>query len=170
MKSIIKNRDGFSLLEIMLVVAITGILATLAVSSMQTMSLRQQKNAAADEIAALLNQGRFLARGSARQVTLTVNTVSAMPGGSIVATIGAPVNWSKSVNLGANSDYNIVGLWDANPGTSTFTILPKGFIMPEGAVSPAGFSLRVRDREYAENGQQVTITVGILGDVTVTGS
>jgi len=123
-----------------------------------------------DEIAALLNQGRFLARGSARQVTLTVTTVSALPGGSIVATIGPPVNWSKSVNFGADSDYDIVGLWEASPETSTFTMMPKGTIIPEGAVAPAGFTLTVRDREFTDNGQQVTITIGVLGDVTVTGS
>ena len=162
MKTISKNLDGFSLLEVLIVVAITAILVTLAVSSMQAMSLGQQRKAAASEISSLLNQGRFLARGTSNRVAVAVTTVGTSTGGSVIATIGAPVNWTESVTFGSNARYPNLGLWDATPGTATFTLMPKG------TVSPGGFVLRVRDKEYSDNNQEVSINVSLLGDITVT--
>lgn len=162
MKYFSKNRDGFTLIEVIFVVSIVGVLTTLAVSSMQAMSLGQQRKTAAHEITSLLNQGRFLARGTSQQVTVLVTSVGTLTGGSVTATIGAPVNWSQSVNLGPNSQYPLLGLWDATPGIATFTLMPKG------TISPSGFVLRVRDHEYSTNNQEVNINVSLLGDITVT--
>lgn len=160
MKLKIEKQSGYTLLEIMVVVALTGILATLAVSSMQRMSLRQQRNAASSDIVALLQQARFLARGTSIPATLTVNTVFTPPGGSITAAIGAPVNWTQSVTLGAGSNYVAEGIVGGEIGPFTIT--------PRGAVTPSAFTLTLRDKDFSISGEEVTINVGLLGDVTTT--
>lgn len=160
MNHLIKNRFGFTLLEIMVVVAIMGVLTTLAVTSMRTVSLRHQKNAAASEIFGLLHQARSMARSSSLPATITVNNVATPPGGSIVAAIGAPVNWAQTLAFGPGSNYSAVGLVGVVIGPYTLS--------PVGTVTPTAFSLKLRDRDFAMNGEEVMIAVSLLGDVTIT--
>lgn len=148
--------EGFTLVEIMIVVAMIGILTALGVSTLQGVLERQQMGAAAQEIQALLNQARSMARSTAVPATVTLTQVAAAPGGSISATIGAPVNWSRTVNLGIGGGYNAVGLVGVALGPFTFA--------PRGTVTPAGFNLSIQDRQ----GQAVAVSVGLLGDITVT--
>lgn len=147
---------GFTLIEIMIVVAMLGILATLAVSMLQGVFVRQQRSAAAQEIASLLNQARAMARSTAVPATVAVTPVGSPPGGSVTVTFGAPVNWSRTLSLGPGQDYNAVGIVGAAMGP--FTILPRG------TVTPTGFNLSVQDRD----GQVATVAVGLLGDITIT--
>jgi len=153
--SIYKNKKGFTLLEILIVIAVATILVTMAVSSLRTHSMTQEKNAAANAISSLIMQARIMARSTSMPVTLTINTVQSPPGGSITASIGAPVNWTQTVSLGTG-DYKAVGLV-GNP-IGPFTISPRG------TVSPGGFTLNIKDIETSDT---VTVTVGVLGDITV---
>src|SRR5437773_1681813 len=103
MKSPLGDRAGFTLIEMIIVVFIIGILVTLAFINMRATTLHQQKNAAAGEIFALLSQARSMARSASVPATVTIAQVATAPGGSVVASIGAPVNWTQTVTLGLGS-------------------------------------------------------------------
>ena len=156
MRNLSRQEHGFTLTEIMVVVGIVGLLTALAVSTLQGVLLRQQKSAAAQEIQALLNQARSMARSTALPATVTLAQVATPPGGSIVAAIGAPTNWTRTLTLGAGSNYNAVGLVGGALGPFTFS--------PRGTVTPGAFTMNIQDR----NGQTVTVSVGLLGDITIT--
>jgi len=160
------NQAGYSLLEIMVVTALVGVVSTLGLASMQSLSLQQQKRMAASEISALLNQARFMARGTSTTATITVTPVAEAPGGSVMASIGPPVNWTQSVNLGGTGNYNAAGLVDPNASAATYMMTPRGMVL-DGASAPSTITLTLQDRDYALNGDQVTVTVGLLGDVDV---
>jgi prepilin-type N-terminal cleavage/methylation domain-containing protein len=160
MRSPITNHRGFTMIEVMVVAVIVGILAVLAFDSMRTTTLRQQKTAAANEIFALLSQARSMARSTSVPATVTIAQVASAPGGSVVASIGAPVSWSQTVTVGAGTNYNTVGLVGAAP-IGPFTISPRG------TITPAAFSLNLRDTNFAANGEIVTVAVGLLGDITI---
>ena len=155
MRALCSKHDGFTLVEIMVVLAMVGILTALAVSTLQGVLLRQQKDAAAQEIQALLNQARSMARSTAVPATVTLTQVAAAPGGSISATIGAPVNWSRTLSFGPGTGYTAVGLVGAALGPFTFAA--------RGNVTPGGFLLSVQDQK----GQTATVSVGLLGDITI---
>ena len=156
MRGLCSKHDGFTLVEIMVVLSMGAILTALGVSTLQGVLLRQQKSAAALEIQALLNQARSMARSTAVPATVTLTPVAAAPGGSISATIGAPVNWSRTLRFGPGSDYTAVGLVGVAIGPFTFAA--------RGTVLPGGFILSVQDSK----GQAATVSVGVLGDITIT--
>ena len=161
MKSPINDRAGFTMIEVMVVAFILAILIVIAFSNMRQMTLHQQKNAAAGEIFALLSQTRSMARSGSVPATVTIIPVAAAPGGSVVASIGAPVNWTQTVKLGQGTNYNTVGLVGAAP-IGPFTISPRG------TITPGAFSLTLQDTNFASNGEIVTVAVGLLGDITIT--
>ena len=148
------------MIELLIVIAIMAVLIAIAVPSVRNWSLKNQKSAAASEMYSFLNLARTRAVTNSRPVTITLTTVAAAPGGSINANIGAPVNWNRSLNLGSDH-LNGVGLVSAVPA-GPFTISPRG------TISPGGFVLRIRDLDYAVNNEEVVVTVGILGDITIT--
>jgi prepilin-type N-terminal cleavage/methylation domain-containing protein len=155
MRGLYGKSEGFTLLEIMIVVAMVGILAAIGVTTLQGVLLKQQTSSAAQEIQSLLNQARSMARSTAVPATVTLVQVAAAPGGTISATIGAPVNWTRTVSLGPGTDYKAVGLVGVALGPFTFA--------PRGTVTPAGFNLSVQDGK----GQAVAINVGLLGDIYI---
>ena len=156
--------EGFTLLEIMIALAMVSILTALGVSTLKDMLVKQQKSNAAQEIQTLLNQARSMARSTAVPVKVTLTQVAAAPGGTISATtldgvpgsVGTLVNWSRTVSLGPGNAYNAVGLVGGALGPFTFA--------PRGTVTPAGLNLSVQDRQ----GEAVAISVGLLGDITIT--
>ena len=160
MRDATHNRKGFTIIEVLVVIAIMAILLAIAVPSVRNWSIKNQKSAAASEIYSLLSLARTRAVTNSRPVTVTFTTVAAAPGGSINANIGAPVNWNRTLALG-NDSLNGVGLVSAVPA-GPFTISPRG------RISPGGFTLRIRDLDYAVNNEEVVVTVGILGDITIT--
>ena len=150
------TQRGMTLIELVVVTAVIGTLMAIAVPSMRTWSIQHQRSAAASELFALINQARSMAVSTSTPATVTVVTVAGPPGGSVTVQIGAPANWTRTINLGGGS-YNAVGITAAAPA-GPYTITPRG------TVQPNGFLLTLTD----QNNQQATVATGLLGDVTVT--
>ena len=117
MKNIRKSNQGFTLVEIMIVVVIIGLLAAMAIPAFQ--KVRQ-----ASQDKAVLNNARQLA-AAADQYFLE-NGVTSVTQGSLVGT----TNYVKALNLVANETYpggftqGITVTIDAVAGQRTITYAP----------------------------------------------
>ena len=163
MRPTIKKRRGFTLIELMVAMAVMVILMAIALPSMRAWLIQHQRGAAASEIFALLNQARSMAISNSQSALVTITTVAAPPGGNIVVVIppppAVPVIWTRTLNFGTGSYWSIGLVAPPAAGTS-FTITPRGTVIPNGFVMP--LTLTFQD----QNAGVATARVGVLGDVT----
>ncbi len=98
----LRDTQGFSLLEIMTVVAILGILATFAFPSMRNMLNRQEAKASATQVAGLLNdaRARALSEGTPHLVYFNAPEVDAEGGCSVMAVEVRDTDHSYSITDG----------------------------------------------------------------------
>ena len=98
----LRNAQGFSLLEIMTVVAILGILATFAFPSMRNMLNRQEAKASATQVAGLLNdaRARALSEGTPHLVYFNAPEVDADGGCAVMAVEVRDTDHSYSITDG----------------------------------------------------------------------
>lgn len=66
-----RRHNGFTLVELVLVILIVGVIAAIAMPRFAQASARQQLEAAARRVEADLNQARIRARAASRSVTVT---------------------------------------------------------------------------------------------------
>ena len=119
-----RTEQGFTLIELMITIAIMAIIATLAAPSFGDMMLRQNLNRSTQELIATLNEARAQAVLERREVTVRLNTTP-------VANTVTQLNWKpegKAV-LKAGSATSIVfqltgGVKDATNDTS-FAVCDK---------------------------------------------
>lgn len=111
-----KNNQGFTLLEMMVVVALIAILATLAAPSMRTMIQRSQVSEQMNQLSAFLQE----ARGKAviRRVPYQATIATGVAGGSSAEINNSSGSWapdSDKVALTAGSS--------TTPTTLTFSLM-----------------------------------------------
>jgi prepilin-type N-terminal cleavage/methylation domain-containing protein len=143
-----KSQGGFTLLEVMVVVAIIGIGAAIAVPEFVQWNARTQLRQATSEIASQLTMARMAAMNRNRgvdvsiQATSGVVNVSAVVSGGLVTVIptrsfannvravtGGPVTVSFSslgVKTSAGTGTQTFGVCDANNVQYSVTIIPTG--------------------------------------------
>lgn len=96
-----RKEQGFTLIELMVTIAVMAILATMAAPSMGNFLLKQNLNKSAQELIAVLNQARAKAALDRREITVQLNTSAVantvtqlnwMPSGKATLKTGAPTN------------------------------------------------------------------------------
>lgn len=94
--------SGFTLIELMVVVAIVGILITLAAPSFQGLFMKNKVQAAASEFqsALALARSEAIKRGGDARITVVANSLS---GGTAVWTSGMTVFYDTTTNANGNA-------------------------------------------------------------------
>lgn len=115
------QNKGFTLVELMVTIAVLAIIATLAVPSFGNMLLKQNLNKSTQELTHVLSQARAKAALERREITVRLNT-------SAVADSATQFNWMPSgkAELKTGSPTSIVflptGLVENAVGDTSFTI------------------------------------------------
>jgi type IV fimbrial biogenesis protein FimT len=132
---------GFTLIEVMIVVALLGILAVIAAPSLQQWIARQQLRQATTELAGNLNLARTAAMSRGTGIAVT----TAMNGGKATLTFGGvfkPVELDEKItNITATTiGFSPFGLRTGGGATNTLiTLTPSsGIDTYSVAVTPAG--------------------------------
>lgn len=96
-----KKNQGFTLIELMITIAILAIIATLAAPSFKNMILKQNLNKSTQELTLLFTDARAKAALERRNITVQLNTsvventptqLNWMPQGKAILKIGAPTS------------------------------------------------------------------------------
>jgi prepilin-type N-terminal cleavage/methylation domain-containing protein len=136
------RRRGFTLIELAVVVAIIGILAAVAWSSLSKARPRATLAAASNELQAIIHAGRQQALASGHSVVVLVFPAFAAPGGRIGRVVivedqaGTFFDAASALNL---ASYNPATPATPAPLTQTPTIfdlpVPITFVAPAGSVT-----------------------------------
>ena len=140
--NVVRFRDakGFTLIEMMIVGAILGILALIAVPSISQWMARYQMKQAATELAGSLNLARAAAMSRGAGITVT----TAMTNGRATLTFGGifpPVTLNQRITdiTAATFGFNTFGLRSGGGGTNTLIALSQAQGTTYSvAVTPAG--------------------------------
>lgn len=104
-----QSSRGFTLVELMVTIAVVAILAMIAAPSMSNLVAKQQLNKSARELAATLSQARSQAALLRRNVTVNLNSTA------------APTTTSFSWAPGRGSNYNTTSI-------TSIVFLPNGTV------------------------------------------
>lgn len=107
MKRICVQR-GFTLIELMITIAVIAVIATLAAPSFGTMLNKQNLNKSTHELVGILNKARSKAAIERREVTVNI--------GSIAVDTDSALNWAPSGHSVLNS------------GNTTIIFMPNGLV------------------------------------------
>jgi type IV fimbrial biogenesis protein FimT len=118
-----KKEQGFTLIELMITIAVLAIIATMAAPSFGDMMLRQNLNKSTQELVSILNQARAKAVLERRSVRVQLNTTP-------ISNTDNQLNWMPAGEAQLKSGsptfitFQITGLVDATTDT-TFEICNK---------------------------------------------
>jgi type IV fimbrial biogenesis protein FimT len=143
--TLISRARGFTLMELMVTLAIAAILATIAVPSFQTMINNNRLTSQANEFISALNYARSEAVKRGTSVILTANTSGSWEDGWVVSSGGTDIRNYDSFD--GNSTL-------ANSGVATVTYKATGFISVT-----SDLSFKLCDDRTGETGREIQISV-----------
>ena len=138
------KHKGFTLIELMVTIAVMAIIAMMAAPSFGDMLQRQNLNKSTRELVATLNQARAKAALERREITVTLN--------SVVANTGNTLNWAPQgkVVLGTRSPTTIV-------------FMPNGLVRDQAVGTETTFSLC--DDVQASAKYSKTVSISRMGTI-----
>ncbi len=135
-----KNK-GFTLIELMITIAVLAIIVTLAAPSFNNMLLKQNLNKSAQELIHVLSQARAKAALERKEITVKLNT-------SAVADTDTQLNWMPS------------GKAKLKDGSSTSLVF-----LPTGLVKTATTDTSFIICEQASGSLSKTISISMMGTI-----
>jgi Tfp pilus assembly protein FimT len=156
------NFRGFSLIEIVVIMAVIGAIALLTIPMFVTFTQAQRTQGAARQLVALLNQ--------ARQLAITRNTffsveVQSTPQGAQVRFCWGPVTPCPTSNVWTGPGTRADG-WMTFPNRDRIPVAPSITFSSLGAATPAG-TLRVQN---AEGTSCLDVVVSPAGRIRIAGA
>ena len=120
-----KKQQGFTLIELMIVVAIIGILAAIAIPAYQDYTIRAQ-----------VSEGLNLSGAAKAAVTEFYQDQGAAPASNVEAGLDAAIagKYVFSVNVGANGVITVVYGGDANANLTGTLLMTPDFVTSPGSV------------------------------------
>lgn len=118
------NSRGFTLIELMVTIAVLAIIATMAAPSMGQMLRKQNMNKSAQDLISVLNNARAKAALERREITVQLNTTE-------IADTATQLNWMPSGKA---------ALKVASPPVTSIVYLPNGLVK-DGTATDTSFTI-----------------------------
>ncbi|HYM07657.1 MAG TPA: prepilin-type N-terminal cleavage/methylation domain-containing protein [Terriglobales bacterium] len=155
-----KDLRGFTIVELLIVVLVSGILAAMAIPRFQSAMQGMQLNSTVSAISGAISQARYAAIANAQVYTLAIT---------------APANTYVVSNVTAGTSNAAVPLPSTailiNNGTAatyTYTLCPNGTVYGAGGTCPTSPLTAPPALAATNNGRQVNINVSSVGNVATT--